>query len=73
MEEEPSSDADDDYEEPPAPRGQLSERARADQAEQERAADVAAEHGVPTRRPVRRAAVAANTAMDALQAEGMLC
>ena len=35
--------------------------------------DVAVAEGVPARRPMRTAAAAANTAMDALHAEGRLC
>ena len=51
----------------------MRKRAQAEQAEQERAADMAAAQGVPARRPTRVAAAAANAAMDNLHAMGRLC
>ena len=71
IEEEPISDVDDDFadddpEEQPQPRARV-ERA---EAEQRRVADAAADLGVPTQRPRRGAAVAANAAMDTLHARG---
>ena len=72
-EEEPTSDADDDFEEP-APKGPRSKKARAEaeRAEHIRAADAAVAIGAPAQRPSRNAAVAANTAMDALHKCGEL-
>ena len=72
-EEEPTSDADDDFEEP-APKGPRSKKARAEaeRAEHIRAADAAVANGAPAQRPSRNAAVAANTAMDALHKCGEL-
>ena len=74
VEEEPSSDADDDYEEPAPPRGSAAERARTrnERAEHERAADLAIAAGVPARRPTRKAAEAANQHMDEMHARGEL-
>ena len=69
-EDEPSSDADDDYEEP-APRSQRK-RVEAENAEHARAADLAVANGAPARRPVRPAAAAANAQMDALHERGEL-
>ena len=72
-EEEPSSDADDDYEEP-APKETRAQRTRAaaERAEHARAADVAVANGVPAQRPSRAAAAAANAAMNTLDARGEL-
>ena len=72
-EEEPASDADDNYEEP-EPRGRDAQRARAEveRAEYSRAADMAVAAGVPQRRPARQAAAAANAAMDAMAGRGEL-
>ena len=76
VEEEPSSDVDDDYEEPPAPRGvaveRAEQRAAAERAEHTRAADLAIAAGVPARRPTRKAAEATNKRMDELHARGEL-
>ena len=73
-EEEPASDADDDFEEP-QPRGTAQQRARAEQerAEHARAADVAIANGAVARRPLRAAAAAANEEMAAMDARGELC
>ena len=73
IEEEPSSDADDDYEEPP-PRWTSAQRKRAEaeRAEHARAANAAVANGAPARRPSRTAAAAANAAMDVLDARGEL-
>ena len=72
-EEEPSSDADDDYEEP-APKDKRAERKRAEteSAEHARAADLAVANGAPARRPQRAAAAAANAEMDAMEERGEL-
>ena len=74
VEEEPSSDVDDDYEEPPARRGAAAGNAYAqhERAEHTRAADLAVEAGVPARRPRREAAAATNRRMDELHARGEL-
>ena len=61
-------DDDPEFEEQPQPRARV-ERA---EAEQRRVADAAADLGVPTQRPRRGAAVAANAAMDTLHARGEL-
>jgi hypothetical protein len=73
VEEEPMSDADDDYEEP-APKEKRGQRkcADAESAEHDRAADVAVANSVPARRPFRAAAAAANAAMDVLDERGEL-
>jgi len=53
-EDEPSSDADDDYEEPaPTATRAQQKRVEAENAEHARAADVAVANGAPARRPVR--------------------
>jgi hypothetical protein len=72
-EEEPSPDADDDYEEP-APKETRAQqtRAAAESAEHDRAADAAVANGAPAQRPSRAAATAANAAMDALEVCGEL-
>jgi hypothetical protein len=72
-EEEPASDADDDYEEP-EPKGAKAQRKRAEaeKAEHHRAADAAVANGAPARRPSRAAAAAANEKMDALEERGQL-
>ena len=72
-EEEPSSDADDDYEEPaPTWRSAKQKREQAESAEHARAAYVAVTNGAPARRPSRAAAAAANAAMDELDQRGEL-
>jgi hypothetical protein len=72
-EDEPSSDADDDYEEPaPTATRAQQKRVEAENAEHARAADVAVANGAPARRPVRGAAAAANARMDALDELGEL-
>ena len=72
-EEEPSSDADDDFEEPaPTARDALRRHAAAERAEHDRAADLAARDGAPEQRPRRAAAAAANEKMDALEKRGEL-
>ena len=63
-EEEPTSDAEDDFAE------ELT--AQREGAEHGRAADAAGQLGVPARRPPRAAATAANAAMDALEQRGEL-
>ena len=75
VEEEPTSDADDDFDEslpPTREHARAREHERAEQAEHTRAADMAAAHGIPNRRPTRHAAAAANVAMDAMDACGEL-
>ena len=63
-EEEPTSDAEDDFSE------ELT--AEREGAEHGRAADAAGQLGVPASRPPRAAAIAANVAMDALDQRGEL-
>ena len=73
-EDEPSSDADDDFDvddpgfEEPVARGRTDRVA----AENKRAADAAHALGVPAQRPSRAAAAAANQAMDAMHERGEL-
>ena len=72
-EEEPSSDADDDFEEPePQVRDAQRRRAADERNEHTRAADMAVAAGAPEQRPQRAAAAAANAAMDALEQRGEL-
>ena len=66
-EEEPSSDVEDDFEDPDFE--QVHARV---QAQHTHAADTAGELGVPAQRPTRTATTAANQAMDALHARGEL-
>ena len=68
-EEEPSSDADDDYEEADPPGQTQTQRTMQERAEHARAAGMALEHGA---RPSRAAAAAANAAMDAMHQRGEL-
>ena len=72
-EEEPSSDADDDFEEPaPTEREALRLHAAAERAEHDRAANLAVRDGAPEQRPRRAAAAAANEKMDELEQRGEL-
>ena len=72
-EEEPTSDADDDFDEPEPPgRDAQRRRAAAERNEHNRAADVAVEAGALEQRPRRAANAAANAAMDALEQRGEL-
>ena len=69
-EEEPSPDADDDYEEPQPPgRDAQRRRAAAERNEHNLAADRAVAACAPEQRPWRAAATAANAATDALPLE----
>ena len=72
-EEEPSPDADDDFDEPEPP-GRDAQRRRmaAERDEHNRAADVAVAAGALEQRPRRAAATAANAAMDVLEQRGEL-
>ena len=73
VEEEPTSDVDDDFaDEDPEYNEQPQARARRVEVEHARAADMAAALAVPAQRPRRGAALAANAAMDNLHARGEL-
>ena len=71
-EEEPDSDAEDDFE--PAPRTEAEQRTHSEhqRVEHARAAEVAIRNGAPERRPMRSAAATANAAMDAMHRRGEL-
>ena len=72
-ENEPSSDADDDFEEPePVDVREQYKRKQIETSDHAHAADAAIANGALERRPVRAAAAAANAAMDLMETRGEL-